>query len=52
MHAIDSLIGADLVEMWSNYSDAIFTFCFYYFSCIVEILNKIVYYFYFYTPIF
>ena len=49
---IDSWVGANLVGMCSNYSDAILTFCSHYFSCIVEILNKIVYYFYFYIPIF
>ena len=49
---IDNWVGVNLVGMCSNYSDAILTFCSHYFSCIIEILNKIVYYFYFYIPIF
>ena len=52
MHVIDSWVGANLVGMYSNYSDVILTFCSHYFSRIVEILNKIFYYFYFYIPIF
>ena len=49
---IDNLIGANLVGMCSNYRDTIITFCYHYFSCIVKIWNKIVYYFYLYIPIF